>query len=452
MHIKLRKHTFSGAFALVCGVCIALIVSSCKKNEDETTVSAECYISSVKLGYMSRITTVTGTDGKPQEVRSTYDGGGYTMSIDQTQNPSIISNERSPLLYGTIRGKVLMTIVATGTVLYRPTNQLAEAWTAYSSSDSIDISSDIIFRVQATNGTNYRDYKMTISVRSNDPASFTWDSLHSVAPFDRYTRIKAVWGDEGVTAIAADATTVDVWTSKDDSLKTWQRTQSSADNNVLRDADVETLTQWNNRLWMSTKDGRTLSCNGGTWSDVTTHTGLRIITGLDSLYALSADRRMWAMGADEMWKETLCDEPDELPTSGAVGVAYDMTLGDRRVMMAGRSADAATTSTVWGRTLSTKAGQWVHYCITAENRYALPALEDMNMAYYNKQIVATGKDLKAAYISVDNGVTWKPDYGWCLPPWAKRLTGASTLLTDNANHLWLLRGKTIYRGRANTLK
>lgn len=359
---------------IIAAMLLCLTAVSCLSDSSNAELSRDCYISSVTLGTMRRTIHVQRWSDTLQAYwdstyTTTYSGSYYRMAIDQIRGT--ISNPDS-LLLNTVMEKALLTVSASGTVIYRPTDQLEEEWTAYSSTDSVPISAPLLMRVYSTDGSAMREYRVTFNVHRQDPDGFSWER-RTLADYE--------------------------------SLNLEQHPELPAPYQYV--ASYDTLT-----------------------------------------YAI-ADGRMWHAGSSMQWEEDGCDTPDMLPTMGVVGIAYDMPYGGARIMMIGcRAGD--DLSTVWGKTcIEGQKTQWIHYPWTAENHDPLPALTDMSLTRYNGELVAIGGKLEAAYISVDNGVTWKPNYTWTLP--TLNPSYPATITADGNGGLWIVNGETVYYGRANSI-
>ena len=78
---------------------------------------------------------------------------------------------------------------------------------------------------------------------------------------------------------------------------------------------------------------------------------------------------------------------------------------------------------------------------------------------YDKQLVALGgpsvdgtyKALEELYVSPDNGITWKKDPVYTLPESIANSSAAFTASTDDDNHIWLIVGGEVWKGRLNRL-
>ena len=66
---------------------------------------------------------------------------------------------------GSILDAVLVTVSAQGTAAYASISDTT-SWTVHTEKDSINFTEPVIFRVMATDGKSYRDYRVTLNVRS----------------------------------------------------------------------------------------------------------------------------------------------------------------------------------------------------------------------------------------------------------------------------------------------
>lgn len=432
---------------------------SCMKDNDETELSRECYISSVSLGTMKRTLHIQKWSDSLQAYKdsaylTTFSGSYYRMAIDQLNNT--ISNPDS-LLYETKLGNVLLSITASGTVIYRPENQDEEEWTAYSSTDSVDVSTPLLLRVYSTDGSSMREYRMTLNVHQQDPDGFTWTKMQWTSSAAGCDSIKAVWDEQRdalVTLLCKDAKTScgHIFTAEEGKILVGDIDQH------ISAGDAQTLVYGQGRCWATDafnnllRNGNGVSSSPLDWEKVETPFPVRLIAAHDTLiYVMRTDSlSMWHAGPGMKWERDECDTPDMMPTSHAMGIAYDMPNGGARVMMMGLHGNDEY-ATVWGKTVTYgQETMWVHYPWTSENPYPCPALKHASLTRYNGELVAIGGDLSAAYISVDNGITWRPDYTWALPE--LDTSQPATITADTKGRLWLINGDDVYCGRAHTLK
>ena len=79
--------------------------------------------------------------------------------------------------------------------------------------------------------------------------------------------------------------------------------------------------------------------------------------------------------------------------------------------------------------------KWVYMPHDDDNYYMLPRMEGLQLAYYDKRILAVGKEGNV-YLSPDQGITWRKNSVYALP---EALTGqVAAMTTDKDGRVWLV--------------
>ena len=84
---------------------------------------------------------------------------------------------------------MLVTVSAQGTAAYASISDTT-SWTVHTEKDSINFTEPVIFRVMATDGKSYRDYRVTLNVRDNNADGFTWTKICPIDGFADKTAAK----------------------------------------------------------------------------------------------------------------------------------------------------------------------------------------------------------------------------------------------------------------------
>ncbi len=166
--------------AAIAIVTTLLLPMGCSSSDDDETVviSDNCYITSFTLGQMRRALTVTSSTGSDSTYYLAFSGSYYPMTIDQRKQTISLA---TALPERTCLDAVLTTLTYVGAVVHAPENDTTE-WTAYDSKDTIDFTSPRIYRVYSTDGSNYRDYTVSLYSRTSDPDDYTWTRTTEAAP------------------------------------------------------------------------------------------------------------------------------------------------------------------------------------------------------------------------------------------------------------------------------
>ena len=461
-------------YTLMGFVLLLTAVSACKENDDETTLSSDCYISNFTLGAMKRQVHFTDTAGRDTTFYVSFIGGNYPLNINQREQTILL---QTPLPTGTRLDAVLATVNFEGALTYRAWDTSASdtAWHTYNSKDSIDFSQPLRFRVYATDGHSFRDYYLRLDVRTTEPGEYTWERV-SDALTDEAAARKLLMCDFTLGLMAQpDAQGTCSWRQSDydDQTplgRTWTPPATAMAEGLPLTADCSTLQYYNGRLWVSSADGRQLwsramtdadftpACTFGTATDVqslrlfaaSTYGLYGLGTAADGQRAIyhSADGQAWtAMGADA--------DLALFPTNPAA-VQYLQLNGNQRVLVAGTSSADASTCEVWSL-LEDSDEPWIYYTPSAENHYRLPALDNLSILFYDEFLVAIGTtkatESKAAkvtcYVSRDNGITWKADANLTIPAEVAAMPWQHSATTFDGN-IWLSIGTQLWRARLNS--
>jgi hypothetical protein len=101
---------------------------------------------------------------------------------------------------------------------------------------------------------------------------------------------------------------------------------------------------------------------------------------------------------------------------------------------------------------------------TGNKLYELPALKNLQLVYYGEELLAFGGQsydneitpLIAFWRSRDNGITWKQDVNYTMPPidGTTQFDNSATSFSaaaDNEGNIWIVSAGTgeVWRGRLN---
>lgn len=440
-------------------VLSVLMICSCK-DEDESVLSTDCYISSFSLGNVKRLVTVKDSNGEDSTYYASYSAAYYPMTVNQLEG-TVVNSDSLPVK--SELKAVLASISSTGTVVYRKSEE-ENNWTSYSSSDSIDFTTPLIFRVYSTDYTVWRDYTVKVNMHQQDGDVFSWKKMAEPGLWTTAEELKAcIWQDK-IWMFSASDGNVRLFTSALSDGSNWTEEIASG----CESADVETLASFNGRLYMSCTDGRLLSSEDAKlWQEVQAERSIRLLTADETnLYGVS-DCVIWRSADGLQWtEEALDEEPSLLPEQDWAAVAYTQGNGVERVTLVGnRNLDNYPTdcaARVWSRNNSfgVESGRWIYFNIAPDNPYVCPSLNSLNLIHYNDVLMVLGgksldgtshEALDGLYISKDNGLTWKADGECLLPEDLKGADGALTAVADSEHYLWLVVGDEVWRGRLNKL-
>lgn len=441
---------------------LSALVVSCGEDEDTYTLSNNCYISSVTLGYTTRAVHVIKADGTDSTYSVALNGKYYPMTVDQRER--LIYNEDS-LPHGTRTSAILATFSCEGYVTYRPADDPSAEWIAYSSTDSIDFSTPLSVMVVSLDGTAYREYTLKVNVHQQDADDFTWKQMASADALQGMERMKAAYWNGRLLVLGEVNGGVKAAVTELTGALDWTLESTTG----CEGADLATLQNLDGQLYLNRTDGTLLASGDGVaWEEVGAGPVDRLVAvGSRFLYALmqgqlyrSEDGAGWSL-------ETLDDVPDLLPAQEIAAVCYQQTNGNERILLLG-SRDAAlfpadTATVVWSKTWTRYDdegdGAWMFFNASPDNKYLCPQLKNLSVFRYDNLVIACGgasldgkhQALDAFYVSSDNGITWKTDEVLAPPSTLKGTTEPVTVAVDANHFIWLVCGTEVWRGRLNRL-
>lgn len=441
------------------------LLSSCFK-DDEVTFDNYCYISSVSLGTMKRVTHYTNAEGRDTTYRSSYSGNLFQMTIDQR---TLKIENRDSLLYGTDLSAQLVSISFDGaTLLYRPEADTTAEWTAYNSKDSMDLRQPLQLLVVSNDGASNRLYSMKLNVHQQEGDSLYWNRVDSnVVELGAMDDTRAMVYGQKLYVLGR---TGSKWCMASRSLTVQQDAWSRKDTNLPDNADPTTLCLLNEVLYVSTAEGRLFSSvDAENWTCLTDMNvpNIRLAGASKSyLYAI-ADGRVLRSTDGQNWNpEALDDEASYLPDTCVSLLPFTLEDGSERLVMVGyrTSVQQDTAAVVWNKSWTAKENEanaeWVYFTQTWENHWFCPWLKDMNVLPYDGKCMAFGgaslktgshRAMDALFFSRDYGITWKPDYELYPPRALKGVDGSIAAAVDEDKYIWIIANQEVWRGRLNRL-
>lgn len=428
--------------------------SSCLE-EEEVVVDTDCYISSMTLGNVKRLSTTTSSTGEDSTFYYFYDASGFLMSINHLAG--VIENKDSLPVNSKIDA-VLVDITASGTVCYRYADEEDVNWMEYSSSDSIDFTHPLIFRVYAQDAS-LRDYTVRLNVHRTDGDVFGWKQVAEMSGCqgaeDMSLKIKDgllylfVENGNGVQLFTADDATGSEWT---------QQTLSG-----ISEADVSTLQLFEDAFYVSTEDGDILRSEDGiSWAALSDGMGgMLFASDRNSLYLLK-DGTIQSSSDGMVWEAATLDAPTEyLPATSVASASYVQSNGRTRLVMLGnrdgQEYAADTVPVIWSLS-AIASDKWVYCPSSPDNGYCCPKMPDYNLVWYHDVLMVVGsvKDAGSGdgrlvmLVSRDHGVTWKEDESYALPE-GIMATESIACVVDDKDVLWVIAGQQVWRGKLNKL-
>lgn len=458
-------------------ILMGALVSACKEDE-EVVLSSDCYISNFSLGSLKRLVHHTDANGTDSSYYISFSGSYYPMDIDQVAQTILL---QTPLPVGTRVDAVIATVSFEGMLLYRAWDDAAAdtTWTTYNSADSIDFSQPLRFRVYASDGQSHKDYYVRLDCRTSEPSAYTWEKVQTSVCDETMARRLLPWGQSLFLMLQDEATdnlcySQQSYASDGNTTalgKAWAQWVTIGGDSPELFADVRTLQLYRDSAWVSSPDGRELWKKGPNEAYFQQHCTFDGTQGLASLSLFAASgRALYGIGvtadgqrgvyssADgNTWNVMALDADLALFPAHPVAVAYKQANGNERVLVAGAPEGAADgVCEVWSL-LEDADEPWTYFPVAPDNPYRLPQLQDLNIIAYDGFLLAMGgasadgsiASLGQCYVSLDNGVTWRPDNQFTVPaelcgtPWR---ISATTLDGD----IWLSAGAQLWRARLNS--
>lgn len=398
---------------------MSVTLSSCLgEGSSEVSLYDDAAITSFTLGSLTQYKP--GTD----EVVATLTGSNYPMSIDQL-NGRIFN--RTPLPVGTRINEVTVTIGTLNNGAVAIQNLTDEYFNWYSSSVGIDFSTDSVrtFRVFASDGSCYRDYKATITVASSEGDNFDWGTpVADTTLLAGYSdmRLVAISGKR-MLALCGDGTQTVVRTSADNGT-TWKAPASAP---VLADSAWASAVIKDSTLFLLS-DGLIYSTrNGEDWNSTTADPALKqlVASSTGELFALCKDSTLQA-SADNGVTWTAQVFEDGLTTDSAkvlLGIKdiasttfdYPASYHANYVLMVGNNGD---NTVVWRKIAHydpiRDTDTWSSIPQEEINKFRLPVRHHLSLVYFDNTVLAFA-DGTSAFQTTDQGITWNNNATYALP-------------------------------------
>ncbi len=403
------KKFFSVPFLLA---LTGMLFSSClKNNEEDVTLHNDAAITMFVLGSLTQTNPSTGAT-------NTLTGSNYIMAIDQI-NYTISNNDSLPV--GTAVNSVLASVstMNSGGLAIKNLNDSLFTW--YSSTVAIDFSKERIFRVFATDGSYYRDYKVKVNVKNSSSTTF-WTAKSDTTLLGGFANMRVLSIDSTLVVLGATASETSVCTSLDKG-KTWKKQDQTFDADAWRNAVASgdsVFVLSNNKLFVS-KDLKQWSSMDNTWD-------LKQLVGADSkeLFALTSTYEMKAAqtkdlntwNTEQMDNSISADSIKKLLTlnnMAYVSFPYTSLNNTDYVLLVGNDG---TNTVVWRKISqyanSGNTGKWVNIPAGVFNKNLLPKQTRLSLMYLDSKVFAVGSDTPV-YLSTDQGISWHVNTSYTLP-------------------------------------
>ena len=434
-----------------------ILLGASMKDDDEVTLSNYCYISNVTLGSFKRALTTTASDGSDSTYYTSISGSYFPMTIDQRK---LVIENRDSLPYGADVSAILLTISFDGSIVsYRPADTDSASWTAYTSSDSIDLSKPVHLSVTSDDLSSYRIYTLKVNIHQQEGDSLYWTRTDSVPEiFQHMAGMRALWLNGKLHVLGQ---TADGWRLATKETSGWSLQAS----HLSAETSLETLRQARGKVYVSDSKGQLFTSSDAVeWETLGVAREGMILAAVtdDAYYALCGSSLLRSEDAVQWTAEQLDEDTSMLPSRDVLSIAYREDNGRQRLLVAGQG-NQTWGRNAWVKTWKTASEEttamWMYMTPSADNKYPCPVLQHQTLLRYDdrlftfggRRIDGAGDAMDCLYVSNDNGITWKRDLYIHLPSLLEGVEGPVTAVTDDDYHIWIIADNQVWRGRLNRL-
>lgn len=391
------------------------IMTSCLDNDvEQITYTSETSITGFSLGTLHIDRVGKDKDGKDSAYVDTLDCSNYPFTIDQI-NRTITNKDSLPV--GTHIDKVITSITYDAGMLgYKPKG--SDHDTIWTSTDSIDFTDPVEFKVYAYSGVEGKPYKVTINVHKQEPDTISWKKFdNSFSAGGSLSEQKAVYANGKVYVFGknGDDTHIEYSNVANDNPSHWVPVTDNIPSNI----DTYSATAWAGNIYFlagGTNDKQLYKLNVTTdkIEPVGTETFEMLIGGND----IKSELYVVKDGESGIYKESPWTKDTDPFTQFKAGQPFFSNTTTT-------SYNSNITSTIAlcnnpGTTANDTAAL-VFNRISSDNKWEkrmqnlpLPNLENVTMIYYDGKLYAFGggygeiKPFSQFYCSTDNGLCWRP--------------------------------------------
>lgn len=393
------------------------IMTSCLDNDvEQITYTSETSITGFSLGTLNINRMGKDKNGLDSPYVDTLDCSNYPFTIDQI-NRTITNKDSLPV--GTYIDKVITSITYdAGMLAYKPKG--SERDTIWTSTDSIDFTDPVEFKVYAYSGVEGKPYTITINVHKQEPDTISWKKFDTqLFNAGSLSEQKAVYANGKVYVFGknGNGTHIEYSDVANDNPSPWVPVTDNIPSNIDTYSAtacagyIYFLAETNKRLYK-------LDVNSNEITSVGTETFEMLIGGngiKSELYAVKEGEKGRKSG---IYKENTWTEDATSFTLFPVGKPFFSNT-----TTASYNSDITTTIALCNNpgTTDNDTAALVFNRISSDNKWEermqnlpLPNLENITMIYYDGKLYAFGggykeiKPFSQFYCSTDNGLCWRP--------------------------------------------
>lgn len=394
------------------------IMTSCLDNDvDQITYTSETSITGFSLGTLHIDRVGKDKNGLDSHYVDTLDCSNYPFTIDQI-NRTITNKDSLPV--GTYIDKVITNITYdAGMLAYKPKG--SERDTIWTSTDSIDFTDPVEFKVYAYSGVEGKPYTITINVHKQEPDTISWKKFDTqLFNAGNLSEQKAVYANGKVYVFGknGNGTHIEYSDVANDNPTSWV----AVTKNVPADIDTYSATACAGYIYFlagGTNDKQLyklykLSVTTDKIEPVGTETFEMLIGGND----IKSELYVVKDGESGIYKESPWTKDTDPFTQFKAGQPFFSNT-----TTASYNSDITTTIALCNNpgTTDNDTTALVFNRISSDNKWEeriqnlpLPNLENVTMIYYDGKLYAFGggygeiKPFSQFYCSTDNGLCWRP--------------------------------------------
>lgn len=327
-------------------------------------------------------------------------------------------------------------------------------WTSMTTADTLDCTKPRTVKCVSYNGENYIDYTMTFFAHQEYADSFSWSTPDTVDVIAQLSDIKALCVGNSMVVIGKNGDNSLIYSTGTDNADVWtevtytgglsSKAKAMTDGKALYVHDSGNIyTMAPDLSWTVTPLTSSIVALAAAYNG--------------TLYAIGEDKTlMYSTDNGASWiTERRAEDASELPDACLNSYSYALGTYDglERLTFVGYKSDG--TSVIWSKLFDFSGDgaeePWIYQGYATFNSKRLPVLNNVSVAYYKEQVVATGSGASTIYVTRDNGLTWNTDNRFKFPKDYDSSTDKAVVVADNNNLLWLISAGSgkVWRGRVN---
>ncbi len=455
------------------------VITSCLNNNDyEISYSSESSITGFSIGTLYIDKVGTDQNGDDSAYIDTITFSNYYFTIDQSTR-TIENKDSFPV--GTYTDKVTTSITydsGSGLLFYRPNGSSSD--TLWTSTDSIDFTEPLEFRVYLYNGLIGSPYTIKLNVHQVEPDTITWKDFSLTFNSGNLTYQKALYANGCIYVFGKDESgnaAIEYTEISDENPDRWTSIEMSE--TTLKPYSA---ISWNGEIYFLNESGELQMLdtydNSITSVEGVTETFAQLIGGDDTkeiLYAITDDNIVGNLSADGIWTsddsqpENLADIVSQRISSYSEALSYNQNITRMTILCNNPGSNTPDSAAVVYQRMSSE-DEWLE---VIQNQ-PMPNMENIVMVHYDDQLYAFGGPstysgsiaqdaFYAFYNSADYGLAWLETTECMYFPedFASRYTGnegnfsaasSPEIGTSKGNFIWIIwENGNISRGRINRL-